>query len=686
MARIEWQPLAIPEIGDSALRAQQASANAIRGAFQDLSGVVDQWKGQRREENLTELYRRQNRFAVGAVGPDGKPTGIPDVAGYVGDLADGDLINDLSYLNAADIAAARSYTGELRSGRAAEETRNRGIVVQGREDQAHTRSMDDLASGVIVARESNRIQAAVRNGTMTPEEGATAAAQLAALTNNAGQINSAFASVEQGIEGNRSNVRWDREGVTYADGREDRQFTVKERNDRSYAARAIEKIQELNGNFNDLQESEDYRNANPEQRILMRQAFGSTATPPSPAGAFAPEEDGGTTLEDFLGRMNPVEARSDTDRPRNRDGSLASSALGRGQFLERTWLDLISRNSPDLTRGKTRAEILALRSNPTVNAAMQRVHATENMNRLRDSGIPINNGTQYAAWFLGAGTAVNLYRADRNASVRTVVSQAALDANENVFNPRRGPPIRTVGDLQDWAARKMSRPSLSREQIQGNSNAMVAGAAVAQGTDQFAYMEEEVVKGLADSTDISGVAQRLVGPEGRFAGQNENRIGALIRSVQDRYERIHPGSSLNASAAAAILTHATVPGNGIRDGFGNVLGVSEYVNPSGGMNQRIVDWRRAGEAMRRIAPDQEGRIRLADTLTNNQNRRATYAVGTTSQASLETLRQALLVQQGEDRRLGRTRNPVTQRMARDLAAAEASFSDTVVEREELANR
>lgn len=140
MARIEWQPLAIPDIGDSALRAQQASANSIRGAFQDLSGVLDQWKGQRREENLTELYRRQNRFAMGAVGPDGKPTGIPDVAGYVGDLADGDLMDNLSYLNAADIAAARSYTGELRSGRAAEETRNRNLVVQGREDQVFDRT------------------------------------------------------------------------------------------------------------------------------------------------------------------------------------------------------------------------------------------------------------------------------------------------------------------------------------------------------------------------------------------------------------------------------------------------------------------------------------------------------------------------------------------------------------------
>lgn len=140
MARIEWQPLAIPDIGDSALRAQQASANSIRGAFQDLSGVLDQWKGQRREENLTELYRRQNRFASGAVGPDGQPTGIPDVAGYVGDLADGDLINDLSYLNAADIAAARSYTNELRSGRASEETRNRNLVVQGREDQVFDRT------------------------------------------------------------------------------------------------------------------------------------------------------------------------------------------------------------------------------------------------------------------------------------------------------------------------------------------------------------------------------------------------------------------------------------------------------------------------------------------------------------------------------------------------------------------
>lgn len=175
MARIEWQPLAIPDIGESALRAQQAAGSSVRSAFQDLSGVVDQWKGQRREENLTELYRRQNRFALGAVGPDGKPTGMPDVAGYVGDLADGDLMGDLSYLNASDIAAARSYTGELRTGRAAEETRNRNIFEQNRTDTTFDREETERITGQNIARTLLPLrQEAERTGDLTAYRAAMA--------------------------------------------------------------------------------------------------------------------------------------------------------------------------------------------------------------------------------------------------------------------------------------------------------------------------------------------------------------------------------------------------------------------------------------------------------------------------------------------------------------------------------
>lgn len=152
MARIEWQPLAIPDIGESAIRAQQAAAGSIRNAFQDFTGVLNQWEGQRREENLTEMYRRQNRFLAGAIGPDGKPTGIPDVAGYQADLADGDLMGDLSYLKAADLAAARGFVGELRTGRQAETTFARGQVLAGREDDAYARQELERTVGQNIAR------------------------------------------------------------------------------------------------------------------------------------------------------------------------------------------------------------------------------------------------------------------------------------------------------------------------------------------------------------------------------------------------------------------------------------------------------------------------------------------------------------------------------------------------------
>lgn len=105
MARIDWTPLAIPTIGESALRAQQIAGSTIQNAFTGLSGVVDQWEGARRDDNLEQLFARQNAYA-----------GM-DPATYEAAIRSGELTAGLNYLKPSDLVNTRAFAGELRSNR-----------------------------------------------------------------------------------------------------------------------------------------------------------------------------------------------------------------------------------------------------------------------------------------------------------------------------------------------------------------------------------------------------------------------------------------------------------------------------------------------------------------------------------------------------------------------------------------
>ena len=47
-----------------------------------------------------------------------------------------------------------------------------------------------------------------------------------------------------------------------------------------------------------------------------------------------------------------------------------SSAVGLGQFIEKTWLNLVKHYRPDLAQGKSRAEILGMRTDPDLSRQM----------------------------------------------------------------------------------------------------------------------------------------------------------------------------------------------------------------------------------------------------------------------------------------------------------------------------
>ena len=54
-----------------------------------------------------------------------------------------------------------------------------------------------------------------------------------------------------------------------------------------------------------------------------------------------------------------------------------SSAMGAGQFISSTWLDMIRRHRPDLAASLSRDEQLALRADPTLSRTLTQAYADE---------------------------------------------------------------------------------------------------------------------------------------------------------------------------------------------------------------------------------------------------------------------------------------------------------------------
>src|SRR5262249_29392005 len=126
-----------------------------------------------------------------------------------------------------------------------------------------------------------------------------------------------------------------------------------------------------------------------------------------------------------------------------------SSALGLGQFLKGTWLDMIRRYHPELAQGKSDAEILELRKDPKLSREMTGNYAEENNVKLRQAGIPVTPGSTYLMHFAGPSGGIALMKADPNTPVESILSDQAIKANPYLQG-------KTASWVIAWANKKMA--------------------------------------------------------------------------------------------------------------------------------------------------------------------------------------------------------------------------------------
>ncbi len=150
-----------------------------------------------------------------------------------------------------------------------------------------------------------------------------------------------------------------------------------------------------------------------------------------------------------------ISAESSGNLKKANQPNKTSSALGLGQFINGTWLEMIKRLKPELARGKSDAEILELRKDADLSKEMTASYAAENQARLRRAGVPVTPASTYLMHFAGPGGGVKLMKADPNTPVESILDDNAIKANPFL----RG---KTASWVISWANEKMEHAAASR--------------------------------------------------------------------------------------------------------------------------------------------------------------------------------------------------------------------------------
>jgi hypothetical protein len=140
-------------------------------------------------------------------------------------------------------------------------------------------------------------------------------------------------------------------------------------------------------------------------------------------------EGAADAIDGFVERVIQAESggRSAAANPR-------STAVGAGQFLESTWLEVFKRNFAAEAAGMSDAAILAMRTDVETNRRMIRAYATENARDLKNAGQEVTEATLQLAHFLGSGGAVKVLQAAPGTRIRDIPGMGrAVAANPEVL-------------------------------------------------------------------------------------------------------------------------------------------------------------------------------------------------------------------------------------------------------------
>jgi hypothetical protein len=202
-----------------------------------------------------------------------------------------------------------------------------------------------------------------------------------------------------------------------------------------------------------------------DQGVAKKRAFGANLA----TGLILQQAE---AQNDPLGALNHIRAAPGSDdelverelqiegfNPNGGSTPGSSHAYGYGQFEPKTWLPLLKQLHPDLAKGRSDDELLAMRADPTLGREMTKALLQQNRSALQGAGVDPTAGNLYLAHFLGAGDAAKVLKADPNAPVKGLISDQSIAANQSILAGR------TAGSVIAWANNKMGGYSAGQGSI-----------------------------------------------------------------------------------------------------------------------------------------------------------------------------------------------------------------------------
>jgi hypothetical protein len=122
----------------------------------------------------------------------------------------------------------------------------------------------------------------------------------------------------------------------------------------------------------------------------------------------------------------------------------ASSATGAGQFIDSTWLDTAKAAMPDLVKGMTDKQILALRSDPQISQSMTEAYARSNATKLSGDGLPVTTATLALAHRFGPDGAETILHASPDDKLSDILPKKVIDANPQLASMTTGQYAQTI--------------------------------------------------------------------------------------------------------------------------------------------------------------------------------------------------------------------------------------------------
>jgi tape measure domain-containing protein len=232
-------------------------------------------------------------------------------------------------------------------------------------------------------------------------------------------------------------------------------------------------------------------------------------------------------------------------RESNGDASAASSsssAVGLGQFIEKTWLQFIKEEHTDLM-GLGKETVLNLRKDPNLNKQATAWYANKNAADLSSYGIDPTDANVYASHFLGPGGARALLSAPDNQMVSSIRAlAAAVESNPTILAGKtvgqvRGSLNSQFGTGYTWAQgftggpgvaprydddSKLGRPA----NISDKTNSQLEGGDRLEQAINEAKGEKNIKEKAKELKEL--IEQAALVEEG-----NNKRLGALRKLIQD---------------------------------------------------------------------------------------------------------------------------------------------------------